>query len=126
MAGASLYEPRYAKSWALVIGIDRYRHVSPLAHAGSDAEGVGQVLRRRLGFPDANITLLLDEGATREAILSAYMKYAGSPEVAPDDRILVFFAGHGHTVSGRRGEAGFLVPVDGRIADLATLPHGTV
>jgi hypothetical protein len=34
---------------------------------------------------------------------------------------MVFFAGHGHTVSGRRGETGFLVPVDGRADDLASL-----
>ena len=34
---------------------------------------------------------------------------------------LVFFAGHGHTVSGRRGETGFLVPVDGQLGDLASV-----
>ena len=34
---------------------------------------------------------------------------------AADDRILVFFAGHGHTVTGRHQETGFLVPVDGNI-----------
>jgi uncharacterized caspase-like protein len=38
-----------------------------------------------------------------------------------DARVLIFFAGHGHTVSGNRGEIGFLVPVDGQVSDLSTL-----
>ena len=38
-----------------------------------------------------------------------------------DDRIVVFFAGHGHTAVGRRGETGFLLPVDGDPSDFSTL-----
>ncbi len=39
----------------------------------------------------------------------------------PDDRVLVFFAGHGETITGNRGEVGYLVPVDGDCDKLATL-----
>jgi hypothetical protein len=38
-----------------------------------------------------------------------------------DERILIFFAGHGHTVSGFRGEVGYLVPYDANPSDLSTL-----
>jgi hypothetical protein len=65
--------------------------------------------------------LLIDENATREATLRTFLRYAGAAAIKPDDRVLVFFAGHGHTVSGRRGEIGYLVPVDGKIDDLSTL-----
>jgi len=41
--------------------------------------------------------------------------------IAPDDRVVVFFAGHGVTRSGRRGEVGYLVPVDGDVTKLSTL-----
>ena len=50
-----------------------------------------------------------------------FMKYTQDGSVGNDDRIVVFFAGHGHTVPGRRGETGFLLPVDGDPSDLSTL-----
>lgn len=38
-----------------------------------------------------------------------------------DERLLVFFAGHGHTIKGYRAETGFLVPYDADPSDLSTL-----
>ena len=89
-------------------------------HAANDARGVGEILEKKFGFPTANVQVLLDSKATRENILREFLHLADG-EVGPDDRILVFFAGHGHTVAGRRGETGFLVPVDGKANELATL-----
>jgi hypothetical protein len=115
------YLPNYTASHALVIGINKYQHVSPLLHASNDAQAVARILVERFGFPKENVQLLLDAGATREGILRAFLAYAGSGKIAPDDRILVFFAGHGHTVPGRHGETGFLVPVDAKADELASL-----
>jgi uncharacterized caspase-like protein len=68
----------------------------------------------------ANIHLLLDSDATRAAILEHFMSFAcDGTEV--NDRAVVFFAGHGHTVKSSRGEAGYLVPWDGDCRKLATL-----
>jgi uncharacterized caspase-like protein len=53
--------------------------------------------------------------------MSAYMRLTDRDLVGPDDRLIIFFAGHGHTASGRRGETGFLVPVDGDVTNLASL-----
>lgn len=116
-----LYLPRYAESRALIVGINKYQHVNPLIHACNDATAVAKILVERFSFPNPNVELLLDENATRACILRSFFRYADSATVGADDRILVFFAGHGHTVSGRRGETGFLVPVDGKVDDLATL-----
>src|SRR5580658_3898066 len=121
MVAQPFYKASYEKSHALIIGIDRYTNASPLAFATNDATGVAEVLRDQLGFPAGNVTLLTDESATRSAILSAYLRFSDPTIVGPDDRLFVFFAGHGHTVPGRRGETGFLVPVDGTIDDLSTL-----
>jgi hypothetical protein len=116
------YKPAYADSYALIIGINKYKLVSPLNCARNDAEAVAEVLINRMGFPKRNVTLLLDGKATAQGIRSAFLNYAVSESAHPDDRLFVFFAGHGFTfAAGRRGEAGFLVPVDGDTSDLSTL-----
>lgn len=121
MGAQPFYEPSYANSHALVIGIDKYQRVSPLAYAVNDATAIAATLERQLQFPAGNIVLLTDASATRAAISSAYLRLSDKAIVGPDDRVFVFFAGHGHTAAGRRGETGFLVPVDGDVADLSTL-----
>ena len=41
-------------------------------------------------------------------------------DVDLDERIFIFFAGHGHTRTGVRGEVGYLVPHDANMADFST------
>lgn len=115
-----MYKPEYASSWALVIGINDYKSAPPLGYARQDAEGFAESLKTRFAFPPDNVTVLLDAEATRERIHSEFLALA-KDSVQPDDRIAVFFAGHGCTRVARRGEVGFLVPVDGNPNDLASL-----
>ena len=115
------YQPFYTNSHALIIGINKYQSVGPLAYARNDAEAVADLLRSRYEFPSSNVHVLLDHEATREAISRAFLRLASRSHVERDDRIFVFFAGHGHTVTGRFGETGFLVPFDGQVDDLSTL-----
>lgn len=115
-----LLKPTYSNSHALLIGIDNYAKTAPLSYAVSDAQGVHTSLVEQLGFPNENITLLKDKEATREGILRAYLTFA-EDRVGIDDRIVVFFAGHGHTRRGSRGEVGYLVPFNGDPEDLSTL-----
>ena len=115
-----MYIPEYRNSWALVIGINVYRHISPLEFARHDAEAVAEILTEQFDFPQDNVTLLLDESATRDAIRSHFLQFANN-DVDHNDRIFVFFAGHGHTQAGKRGEVGYLVPVDGTPDNLASL-----
>jgi len=116
-----LYEPTYSGSHALIIGINKYKYVSPLSCACNDAKGIADILINRFNFPSDKVTLLTDDAASRDRIRGAFLNYAVASDVYPNDRIIIFFAGHGHTVRGRRGETGFLIPVDGKIDDLATL-----
>ena len=111
-------DPSIQASRALVIGINRYSKVAPLSYAVQDAQAVADALIKDFAFPTTNVQILLDQSATRNGIMRAFLAYE---ECASDDRLLVFFAGHGHTRPARRQEVGFLVPVDGDINDLSTL-----
>src|SRR6478672_8172215 len=120
MNGEIIYEPRYTSSHALIIGINRYKLASPLGYAKQDAQGFAETLSSSFQFPKENVTVLLDDEATHAAILSAFMKFTKN-DISANDRVIVFYAGHGCTRTGRRGEVGFLVPVDGTGDDLRTL-----
>ena len=116
-----VYKPEYSSSWAMVIGINAYSHCSPLSYAKQDAQAVQEALQTRFGFPKENIKTLLDGAATKKAITNSFLNYAHDSRVKPDDRILLFFAGHGFTKTGLRGEVGFLVPVNGNVENLSSL-----
>jgi hypothetical protein len=111
MATAS-YKPFYRNSWALVIGINDYQFVAPLAYAGNDADAIASVLVNDLGFSAENTIVLKDSAATKQSILDAFIDFSNKAADL-DDRLLVFFAGHGLTAEGIRGPIGYLVPVDG-------------
>src|SRR5439155_514704 len=103
-----------------IIGINRYKTAPPLSYAVSDATAIAAALSDRFLFPQNNIHLLLESNATRAAILEQFLSFAcEGTEV--NDRLIVFFAGHGHTVKSSRGEVGYLVPWDGDCGKLASL-----
>lgn len=115
-----LLKTQYSNSRALVIGIDNYANAPPLSYAVNDANEVCRILTDELDFPATNITYLADAEATRDRILREYLRFTAE-DIDVDERLLVFFAGHGCTRTGSRGEIGYLVPFDGASSDLATL-----
>ena len=48
----------YEDSWALIIGINKYENVDPLAYAVDDAEAVNDILIEKYGFEEEKILLL--------------------------------------------------------------------
>jgi peptidoglycan/xylan/chitin deacetylase (PgdA/CDA1 family)/tetratricopeptide (TPR) repeat protein len=106
--------PPYRESWAAVIGIDSYQKWPKLQYAAHDANGVRDILVQKYKFKPQNVFMLLDEDATRERILSLLGDKLADPKmVDKEDRVLVFFAGHGATrklASGR--DLGYIIPVD--------------
>ncbi|TWE08741.1 putative caspase-like protein [Neobacillus bataviensis] len=114
-----LYRTTYTNSWALVIGINEYKNVNNLSYACNDAVAIAKILKETYQFPEENVTLLLDEDASKANIMSMFLKFAND-KVQVDDRIIIFYAGHGHTMMGRRGDIGYLVPHDGSPDDLST------
>ncbi|MCD6374289.1 MAG: caspase family protein [Caldisericaceae bacterium] len=114
-----MYIPGYKNSWALIIGINSYPKF-PLSYARNDAEAIHKLLVDNFNFPKENISLLIDEAATRTAIIESFLRFT-QEDIDPNDRIFVFFAGHGYTHAGKRGEVGYLVPVDGSPDKLASM-----
>lgn len=110
----------YRESWAVVIGIDQYQSWPQLSYAANDAQGVRDLLVNRYRFKPENVFLLTNEQATRQNILSLLGDKLGNPDlVKRDDRVFVFFAGHGATrklASGK--ELGYIIPVDAGTANL--------
>ncbi len=103
----------YGKSIALVIGISKYAHMTPLTGAVRDAKAMGEVLTDH-GF---EVTLLLDEEATASQIKR--LLTAGRVEdIGETDRVFIYFAGHGVSVGEDHRAMGYLMPVDAR-EDLA-------
>ena len=110
---------QYTNSHALVIGIDEYPFGQPLSYATSDAKAIAEILIDRFEFPKENVTVLLDSKATRDSIRKAFFDLVGE-RVKPNDRVIIFFAGHGKTLSGESGEIGFLIPNDGDPKDVSS------
>ncbi|MCL4834978.1 MAG: caspase family protein [Caldilineaceae bacterium] len=115
--------PLYAKSRALIIGINSYqrRADQPLRFAGgaefldlrnalNDARAVAALLRDEFEFDE--VVELPDGEATRAAI-EAYLKDDLPHRAGQEDRLVIFFAGHGHTQKATHTEdVGHLLTYD--------------
>jgi peptidoglycan/xylan/chitin deacetylase (PgdA/CDA1 family)/tetratricopeptide (TPR) repeat protein len=104
----------YHESWAVIVGIDNYFKWPKLRYAVNDANGIKETLLTKFHFKPDHVFTLLNEEATRENILSVLGDKLSNPkDVQREDRVFVFFAGHGTTrklPSGR--DLGYIVPVD--------------
>ncbi|KDR74092.1 hypothetical protein GALMADRAFT_141828 [Galerina marginata CBS 339.88] len=108
--------------FALIIAINTYK--SPNFHrlrgAVSDALSFQEYLTGHLKIPQEQTTLLLNENATRSAIVDALVKLAKDSRIAEGDAIIIYYAGHGgETMPVAGWEAGgpgskiqMLVPYD--------------
>ena len=107
----------YDNSWALVIGIDKYEKVQNLNYAVKDAESIQLMMVEYFDFPKDNIISLFNEDATYHNIRKQFSEISKSAE--KNDRVLIFFAGHGETLDlPEGGEQGYLLPYDGDRDDL--------
>ncbi len=105
----SLLGKPYATDRGLVIGINDYTNLPPLIYSVNDAQSIYQMLIE-WGFPQDQLHRLINEQATQKAIVAALQDLATHAQ--PNDRVFIFFAGHGLTHEMDYGEEGFLMPVD--------------
>lgn len=111
----------YQKSWAIVIGIDDYAKWPKLEYASHDAQAIADTLTGQFGFPSSQVIVLKNQQATRNNILAAFHDRLADDRTGRDDRVFVFFAGHGATrrlASGR--DLGYIIPVDSHPDEFAT------
>ena len=111
----------YRTSWALLIGINIYSNLPvqyQLDYAVDDVKALKEVLVEQYQFPESNITILTNEQATRQGITRAMGRLTDSSKIKFDDRVLIYFSGHGQTVplpSPHDGEMGFILPCDAEV-----------
>ena len=110
-------EDIYDNSWAVIIGIDKYQNVPNLDYAGRDAEHVKSLLIDKFNFPENNLRILVNDEATLMNMKNTLSEVSLS--AGENDRVLIFFAGHGQTMElPDGGEMGYLMPVDGNLDNL--------
>jgi peptidoglycan/xylan/chitin deacetylase (PgdA/CDA1 family)/uncharacterized caspase-like protein len=111
----------YSQSWAIVVGIDEYARWPRLQYAVRDARSVREALIQKFGFAAERIVTLENKDATRANILAAFHDKLAHGGMQKNDRLFVFFAGHGATrklTSGR--DLGYIIPVDSDPQQFAT------
>jgi predicted acylesterase/phospholipase RssA len=105
---------------ALLIGINTYLapSVNNLNGCEHDTQAFAAFLRQRLRLRDDHMTMLLSTDAdphkqpTRDTIITAMIDLG--ERIKPDDRVIIFYAGHGSRTEnpGKRSET--IVPMDSR------------
>ena len=114
----------YGKIWGAVVGINQYQMTRPLRYAVNDATAFRDYLVENLGVPDERLFFLTDEQATQDKVrrlLGTTLKR----NVAPEDTVLIFYAGHGAVETDPSNPDGdgfekYLLPVDADLKDLYT------
>ena len=125
----SARDGRHRKGRALLIGIDRYRYVSPLIGTVNDARAMKDYVSSHLGFSDRDVRLLLDGEATRDNILRAIAEWLIEGTRQGDD-VFLFYSGHGFQQRDDNGDETdrldeTLVPVDVTV-DGNGVPRGMI
>ena len=98
----------YQESYALVVGASAYRKGwSKLPGVVDDIKAVSKALKMH-GFA---VTVIRDPD--HEKLKSAFNDFINSYGYDPNNRLLFYFAGHGHTIHKSYGaDMGYIVPVD--------------
>ena len=111
------------QSYALVIGIAHYENLpdsAQLRYPDRDAESIYTTLISEQGgqFPANHVHMLTGVQASRANILQELENWLPSV-TEPNDRVLIYFAGHGFISAGK----GYLAPYD---IDLHDIPHTAI
>jgi formylglycine-generating enzyme required for sulfatase activity len=101
----------YGKSYAIVIGINQYSSAGwkNLNYAEKDARGVAAFLRTQ-GF---ELIPLYNRQASKENILTTLQDNLAR-KVRKNDRVIVFFSGHGYTETLAGKDWGYIIPSDAK------------
>lgn len=100
------------QSYALVIGISHYQNLpasAQLNYPEVDAKSIYSTLISAQGgqFPAEHVHLLVGDQATRASVLRELEQWLATT-TTPNDRVVIYFAGHGFISDGK----GYLAPYD--------------
>lgn len=97
------------QTYAIIVGISKYKEVPSLQFAHRDAQAFEALLKSPAGgkVPSENIELFLDQDATRNNVADAISVTARKAKSG--DRVYFFFAGHGDMEDLTQIENGLLL-----------------
>jgi uncharacterized caspase-like protein len=111
-----------ANKWVLLVGIDDYKagHISDLRGCVNDVMLMRDILVGKFNVPTGNIKILINEQATRKAIINAIKTHLINNSKA-NDIVILHFSGHGSQMEDSSGDENdgleeTLVPHDSRTA----------
>lgn len=95
VASSSIVKSDEVKIWAVIVGIASYNHMPTLKYTDDDAYQVYAFLKSPEGgaIPDERISLLIDESASRQRILTEMENTFSKAD--ENDVIMLYYSGHG-------------------------------
>ncbi|MDV6217849.1 caspase family protein [Flavitalea sp. BT771] len=97
-------------TYFLIVAVEKYHSsdFTQVSYAQNDGNGIAEAYKE-LGYDTTNMTLLLNDKATRSSIFHALEVM--SERTREEDRIVIYFAGHGANDAGMN----YILPVDAQI-----------
>ncbi|MGB2704677.1 MAG: caspase family protein, partial [Chitinophagaceae bacterium] len=88
------------QTFAMVVGISKYKYVRPLTYADKDAELFRDYLKSPGGgsIKDDNIFCLLNEQASNSNFWSKGFQWLKAKQLQKGDRLFIYLAGHGDAI----------------------------
>ncbi len=88
------------QTFALLVGISKYKYIRPLQYADKDAELVKEFLKSPAGgrLSDDNIFMLLNENADNANFWSKGFQWLKAKKLQKGDRLFIYMAGHGDAI----------------------------
>lgn len=96
------------RMYLFAVGVETYDDAPAVPFADRSARLMTDLLRKRYGIPDDNITLVTGSDATGLKMLGRLNSLV--QRLTPGDTVFFYYAGHG--MAGRDGKAVYLVPKD--------------
>ena len=116
---------KMGKTWAVIVGISKYKNVKSLNFADKDALAFYNYLVTDNAGPKlspSQVKLLINENALSADIYGALDWLSGS--IKPNDRVIFYFSGHGDLEKQTIKQNGFLLAYDSPSA--AYMTSGTI
>ena len=88
------------QTFAIIMGISKYKYVRPLSYADKDAEMFRDYLKSPAGgsISTDNIFILLNEQALSTNFWSKGFKWLDAKKLQKGDRLFIYLAGHGDAI----------------------------
>ena len=88
------------QTFAMIMGISKYKNVRPLTYADKDAEMFRDFLKSPGGgkLPDDNVYCLLNEQALAASFFVQGFKWLKAKDLQKGDRLFIYLAGHGDAI----------------------------